>query len=164
MQEPLRNLQPEVRDLLVLSQDLAQRELRLRSHWPDYSFLVFPAAKAYEGFLKQYLYDLGLIQETQFRGKNFRIGRALNPDVPAHQRDQWWLFDDVAQRCGPAIARQLWNTWLECRNQVFHFFPHEVKPLTLSKALEKLALVESAIHLAQTCQLKSPTPSTDSRR
>ena len=42
----------------------------------DYSFLVFGVAKAYEGFLKKFLLDLGLIPTQVYQGKHFRIGRA----------------------------------------------------------------------------------------
>ena len=32
----------------------------------DYSYLVFPFSKAYEGFLKQIFLDMGLIREEDF--------------------------------------------------------------------------------------------------
>jgi len=34
----------------------------------DYSFIVFPFAKAYEGFLKKFLWDIGLITEDDYYG------------------------------------------------------------------------------------------------
>ena len=36
--------------------------------FPDYSFVVFPAAKAYEGFLKRLFLDRGFISEEDYYG------------------------------------------------------------------------------------------------
>lgn len=154
MTEALRNLQPELRQLVNLSWELTNREHRLNSHWLDYGFLLFPAAKAYEGFLKLFLLQLRLITQDQYASQRFRIGRSLNPDLVPSQRDEWWLYDDVAKTCGQAVARQLWQTWLEGRNHVFHFFPGSVKNLTLAEATKVLEMIESSIGLALQCQPK----------
>lgn len=100
----------------------------------DFSFVVFPMAKAYEGFLKKILLDLQLINHKVYYGRRFRIGRALNPDVSPNQRDQWWLFDDLSRIFNQDLAREIWQTWLECRNHVFHFFPNGEKVLSLGEA------------------------------
>ncbi|KUK79482.1 MAG: hypothetical protein XD95_0351, partial [Microgenomates bacterium 39_7] len=55
----------------------------------DYSFIVFPMSKAYEGFLKKLFFDMKLISQETYEGHRFRIGRALNPDVSPNQRDQY---------------------------------------------------------------------------
>ena len=89
----------------------------------DYSYIIFPLSKAYEGYLKQLLLDLNLINGDTFYDKHFRLGRALNPDIRQNQRDEFWLYDDVAKVCGHELSRRFWNAWLDFRNGVFHFFP-----------------------------------------
>jgi len=46
----------------------------------DYSFLVFPFAKAYEGFLKRFFLDMKLISKDEYYSDDIRIGRILNPN------------------------------------------------------------------------------------
>lgn len=118
----------------------------------DYSFVVFLASRSYEGFLKHYLKDIGLISDEIFASRRLRIGRALNPDVSMHQRDEWWLYDDLVQMCGAATARQLWETWLKCRNHVFHYFPEEPFSFDLDKAQRYLLLLLETMEQAVTCQ------------
>lgn len=107
----------------------------------DYSFIVFPMAKTYEGFLKKVLFDHSLIDKSTYEGRRFRIGRALNPDVRNHQRDQDWFYDDIARIYGAEIAREMWNTWLSCRNHVFHYWPDCEQFLTIKEARERLEMM-----------------------
>lgn len=137
--------------LLALSLDLYQRELSQKSDLEDYSFLVFPAAKAYEGFLKHYFFTQGLISKGTYEGKRFRIGRALNPDIHPKGRDEYWLYDDVSKRCGSDLALELWDTWLVCRNQVFHFFPLKDTSVSISEAQRMIEKIFSAIRITIYC-------------
>ena len=111
----------------------------------DFSFIVFPAAKAYEGFLKKVFYDLQLINKDTYEGRHFRIGRALNPDIRSHQRDEDWLYDNVEIRFGNVLARQLWDTWLLCRNHVFHYFSDCEQFLTFTEAVDRLEMIKEAM-------------------
>lgn len=120
----------------------------------DYSFILFPASKAYEGFLKKYLFNIGILNQRQYESKRFRIGRALNPDISQNHRDEHWLYDDIARRCGDDVARELWETWLKCRNRVFHYFPGQKSSLELSEVQNRLIRVISAMQLAYSCQVK----------
>lgn len=113
----------------------------------DFSFLVFPMSKAYEGFLKKVFYDLGLINKETYQGRRFRIGRALNPDVRNYQRDEDWLYDNVETRFGREAARQLWDTWLICRNRVFHYFTNEKSSLNFDEALNKIEMIVGSMKL-----------------
>jgi hypothetical protein len=117
----------------------------------DYAFIVFPMAKAYEGFLKKYFFDFQLIDKKTYFGKRFRVGRALNPDVRQHQRDKYWIFDDVVDLCGVGVARDMWETWLECRNRVFHFYPDEKGKLSIEDAEKKLAMMAETMTQAVSC-------------
>lgn len=114
----------------------------------DYSFIVFPMAKAYEGFLKRYLNRVGLISQEVYESNRFRIGRALNPDLNHNHRDEHWYYDDIESVCGKEIGREMWETWLTCRNQVFHYFPNKNHFLSQEQARQYLIkMMDSMDHL-----------------
>ena len=88
-------LEHSMRDLVDQSVILLERERGFKKIvFHDYSYVVFPAAKAYEGFIKQFLLDSGLLIASQYESRHFRIGKSLNPDLPERYRDE-----EVA-RCG----------------------------------------------------------------
>lgn len=153
-QEPwFQQLDEDHKVQVQLSFDLFERENVLQSNLADYSFIIFPAAKAYEGFLKSYFLKLGLINEQMYRGTRFRIGRALNPDIRGSQKDESWIYDDVEQWCGTSIARQLWEAWLECRNRVFHFYPERNQTISLKKSELYLIQLTEAMKAAVECKI-----------
>lgn len=128
-----------MRDLVRTSFALLEREeshLRQGSGEPmhDYSFVVFPMAKAYEGFLKKVFLDMGLINKKQFLGDRFRIGKSLNPHLPV--RYQWdWVYDRLAKYCGgEELPLFMWETWKNARNKIFHFFPDHHEFISLNTA------------------------------
>lgn len=141
------------KELVRTSLELYSREERLQSNFGDYSFVIFPMAKAFEGFLKTYFYSLGVISREVYLNKHFRVGRALNPDVRPEHRDNQWVYDRLGELCGREFTRQMWDTWLECRNQVFHYFPDNQRRLTLHDAalkIEQMAVVmEKALECTQ---------------
>lgn len=134
--------------------DLYERELELNSDLSDYSFIIFPLAKVYEGFLKVYFYNLGLIDDRTYSGTRFRVGRSLNPDISHARRDEYWIYDDVANICGKQLARQLWDTWLKCRNRIFHYFPQNNTVLTLTKVKQYMEEIVDAIDAAIACEIE----------
>ncbi len=129
----LKYLDPSQENLIKTSYYLSQQFVD-KKHIEDFSFIVFPMAKAYEGFLKKVLLDLNLISHKVYYGRRFRIGRALNPDVSLKQRDKWWLYDDLTRMLNEELAQEIWQTWLQCRNHVFHFFPDGGKALSFDEA------------------------------
>ena len=137
-------LSPWQQDLVDTSLSLSQRYDSL-ADLDDFSFIVFPMAKAYEGFLKKVLLDLNLISEKVYQSKKFRIGRSLNPDIRQNQRDQYWLYDDLRDHSNNDVARQAWDAWLKCRNRVFHFFPNGEQKLTWAEAEAKLKMMIEAM-------------------
>lgn len=147
-----QHLDPIQQRLIKQSILLFQREKRIATHYTDYSFILFPMAKAYEGFLKDFLKDQGLLSEQMYQGRRFRIGRSLNPDIRTEQRDEWWLYDDVAKVCGPAIARSLWNAWTECRNHVFHYFVGKENELTLAQVEKKMNILLNVFEDISACK------------
>ncbi|HCS78651.1 TPA: hypothetical protein DIV55_02810 [Patescibacteria group bacterium] len=100
----------------------------------DYSFLVFPFAKAYEGFLKKLFLDLGIIKRWQYEDDHFRIGKSLSPFMQKRLK-QNSVYLRLTQLTGnSAFADELWRVWREGRNQIFHYFPHNIKAITMGEA------------------------------
>jgi hypothetical protein len=124
----------------------------------DYSFVVMPAAKAYEGFVKDLLRYLKLISQKRYEGNLFRVGKALNPALSKANPERYEaLYDDLEKLSGsPEIPQLLWNTWKDCRNEVFHYFAQKDKNITLASARSKLHQVVYTIEY--TCQVFNYTP------
>lgn len=144
-------LEDEAKILVTQSVELVERERRLNSLFHDYSFVVFPMAKAYESFLKKFLYTLGLIDRAQYEHREFRIGRSLNPDIPARYQNEQWVYDTLSSACSPELGRRLWDAWLTCRNHLFHYFPEEKSNITLAQAEKLLHLMDDAMRDAFDC-------------
>ena len=108
----------------------------------DYSFMVFPAAKAYEGFLKKMFLDMNFISDEDYNGKRFRIGKALNPYLEKKYRESESVYDKIVEHCGgKELADKLWETWTLGRNSVFHWFPAEKNALSFKEAEERIDLI-----------------------
>jgi hypothetical protein len=115
----------------------------------DYSFLVFSFAKAYEGFLKKFFLDLGLIKKHDYFSDDIRIGRILNPGY-VHENVN--VFNKVCDNTpeGRNVSKQLWQTWKRGRNMVFHYFPHNFKKLTYAEAYQIVEEIINAMQMAVT--------------
>lgn len=143
-------MQQLVRTSISLSEELKPPHKQIA----DYSFLVFPMAKAYEGFLKKFLIDTNVLHAHIVDEPHFRIGRSLNPQLPHRLRDEQWVYDDLVGKCtvmgGDQLADTLWTAWTEARNGVFHYW--SVRPLNLSypqacESIERLIqAIEKAVH------------------
>ena len=108
----------------------------------DYSFIVFPAAKAYEGFLKKIFLDMGFINPDDYYGKHFRVGKALNPSLEKEIREREGVYDKIVSHCGgEELAGRMWHCWKECRNLLFHWFPNEKNAISLAEAKDKVNLI-----------------------
>ncbi len=121
----------------------------------DFSFVVFPAAKAYEGFLKKLFLELNFITEDDYYGKHFRIGKALNPSLSKEIMREG-VYDKIVKYCGgKELADILWETWKESRNLIFHWFPNEKNTITLREAGDRLAMITHAIDQSfKECKIK----------
>lgn len=147
-------LNDDLKSLIRLSVELYEREETMGYILPDYCYLVFPMAKAYEGFLKQYFRSLGLLSEKAYESKRFRVGRAMNPDIHVRHRDEYWMFDDVTQMCGREVAMEIWQTWLECRNQLFHYFPGKHTSCDLKQAKMYLTRLTDTMKQVFECKVR----------
>lgn len=132
-----------MQEMMRQSFDLLDQESAANEKYDDYSFVVFPAAKAYEGFLKKLFLDLGLINRQQYNSDHFRVGRALSPSLPKRYRSGW-VYGRLIKMCGgEEIPSEMWEVWKKGRNRTFHFFPHRLGNINLAEA--KLIVEEIAI-------------------
>src|SRR5437868_4513369 len=106
----------------------------------DYSYLVFPYAKLYEGFLKEFFVDLGIIDERDYISDHYRIGKALSPNLVRRLGNRS-AYGQVEERFGKDLATRLWHTWKNGRNMVFHYFPHNYRALSLEQAKTLITLI-----------------------
>lgn len=114
----------------------------------DYSFVVFPAAKAYEGFLKKLFLDMRFISQEDYSGKRFRVGKALNPALEKRFSDES-VYDKLTKFSGgKELANKVWEAWRRARNLTFHWFPNEKNAITLDEAKGLVSLIIDAIEEA----------------
>lgn len=137
---------------------LLDREEMSGSRFLDYGFVVFPMAKAYEGFVKKFLFEADFIDEKTYKDKHFRIGKSLNPDLPKKYQDEQWVFENVRKWCEEVgksgLARQMWQAWKRGRNRVFHYFAGKERRLSLEEARERIEAFEKAMEEAISCHNK----------
>lgn len=114
----------------------------------DYSFLVAPFAKSYEGFLKSLFLKMRLITDRSYNSDRFRVGKVLNP---ALQHKKWSVYHKLEEKgeTGKKMAEKLWQAWKHGRNLIFHYFPHNYHKLTLPEAEERINVILAVIQEAQ---------------
>lgn len=145
----------DIKELLEESILLCERVKGWDEKFHDYSFVVFPAAKAYEGFLKKLLLDLQLINWEDYKGKRFRIGKALNPALEGDARVSEGVYDQLADIGGRNFAEALWETWRTCRNLLFHWFPDEKNAIDFEEARYRVKQVVDTLDLVyKTCKME----------
>lgn len=141
----------DLRELLLESVLLVNRVGDWDEKFHDYAFVVFPAAKAYEGFLKGLFFELQFISDHDYYGKHFRVGKALNPALDPELRKKEGVYDKVVEYCGGKdLAEELWETWKYCRNLLFHWFPKEKNAIDFEEAKDKVLEVINSIDAAYT--------------
>lgn len=118
--------------------------LRQPNHVSDYSFLVSPVAKAYEGFLKDFFLGLDIIDQHTYRSDHFRVGKTLNPSLRYKRFSIFQKLSDLHQN-GEELAETLWDAWKFGRNEIFHYFPNNLKKLSRQEAEDRIGLILRAI-------------------
>lgn len=141
-------LDEPMRDLAKTANLLLEREEANGDGLHDYSFVVFPMAKAYEGFLKKLFLDLGLISKLQYQGDRFRVGKSLNPRLP--KRYQWdWVYSKLVASCGgDGVPQKMWEVWKQGRNRIFHYFPNHHEFVSLAQAKELVNSISTVMDLS----------------
>jgi hypothetical protein len=122
----------------LLNEGLFLMDDIIRDHtyqFKDYSFLVFPFAKAYEGFLKQILRDKGLISRLDYISDHLRLGKLMSPNLIGKLGDKS-LYKKIQEQYSQELADKVWNIWKNGRNQIFHYFPHNLKAISFSESKE----------------------------
>jgi len=139
-------IEKDLQGLLLEASLLIEKVSLWDEKFQDYSFIVFPAAKAYEGFLKHLFLERGFISEEDYYGKRFRVGKALNPSLEKRLRAKESVYDKIVQFSGEKdLADKMWHTWKVCRNLLFHWFPNEKNVISFKQAKEKVGLVVETI-------------------
>lgn len=141
-------LSPQQRALAGDGEFLIEDSARHPDQEPtDYSYLVFPFAKLYEGFLKDLFFDLGIISERDYYSSHYRIGKALSPNL-TRRLGKRSAYGQLSKQFGDGIAGTLWNGWKEGRNLVFHYYPHNLRALTRTEAIELVQMIVAAMEEA----------------
>ena len=149
-------LEEDLQELLRTSVLLTKKVPKWEDKFHDYSFVVFSASKAYEGFLKKLFLDMGFISKEDFDGKRFRIGKALNPSLNRRRYKGQSVYDKIVNHCGgQELADILWDVWKNCRNLLFHWFPNEKNAISFGESARKVDQVVRGIDAAfRECKLK----------
>lgn len=113
-------------------------------HINDYSFLVSPISKAYEGYLKDFFLKTHIIDRYDYESDRFRVGKTLNPSLRYRRFSIYQKLANLSEE-GEAIAEKLWNAWKYGRNEIFHYFPNNLKNLTRDEAEERITMLLDAI-------------------
>ena len=140
--QALKYLSPPQKNLLIDVQTIMSH--LQKDSINDYSFLVAPAAKAYEGYLKGFFLKVGLINQQQHDGTRFRVGKTLNPSLRFKRFSVFQKLTDVDDS-GEELAEILWDGWKFGRNEILHYFPKNLKKITLDQAKDRIALILNAI-------------------
>lgn len=137
----------DIRGLMVDGEMLLENAEEIPHKVTDYSYLVFPFAKGYEGFLKKLFLDLKMIKQDEYYGDDIRIGRILNPQYIKKTKNVFYKLVSSNGSKG-SVAQSLWKMWHEGRNQVFHYFPHNFRKLTFNEALKIIEGLLEAMNIA----------------
>jgi len=134
--------------LSTTQQDLIQEGNFLMSivkphRFKDYSFLVFPFAKVYEGYLKQLFLDVDFITHQDYISNHFRIGKYLSPHM-AHRLQEHSVFTQIRNTATIDLAKKMWNIWKQGRNEIIHYYPHNLRSVTYLEAKE---MNEDILHI-----------------
>ena len=145
---------PEIRELIEDGEIVLTfvHENKHKAEISDYSFIVFPFAKAFEGFLKKFFLDGGLITEDEYYSDEIRVGRLLNPNY----EDNTSVYNRVCDHAGGGkhVAERLWKAWKRGRNLVFHYFPHNFRKLDYDEALDVINdIINAMAEAVSVCRL-----------
>lgn len=122
------------KDLIVEGNYLMNEVIKNTSyHFKDYSFVVFPYAKAYEGFLKTLFKDNGFISHLDYISDHLRLGKLLAPFL-TEKLGERSLYTKIISATSKELADEIWDAWRLGRNQIFHYYPHNEKGITFEEA------------------------------
>src|SRR3989338_2576720 len=120
----------------LIEEGLYLKDDIVRDHafqFKDYSFLIFPFAKAYEGFLKQLFKDVKFISHLDYISDHLRLGKLMSPNLIVKLGERS-LYKKMKEAVSADFADRVWQTWKLGRNQIFHYFPHNLKAISFDEA------------------------------
>jgi hypothetical protein len=129
---------------LVADVEIILKRLQIKDPISDFSFLVSPIAKAYEGFLKDFFLKIGIINDNDYASDRFRVGKTLNPSLRYKRFSVYQKLSDFDEK-GEELAEMLWDAWKFGRNEIFHYFPENYKNLSQNEAEDRIGLLLRAI-------------------
>jgi len=145
------------KDLILEGQHLMNETIQQQDYqFKDYSFIVFPFAKAYEGFLKQLFKDNKFISHLDYISDHLRLGKLLSPNLITRLGDRS-LFQKIVKATSKEFADKIWQTWKIGRNQVFHYYPHNLKALSF---IDAQYIVNQFIQVMQEAYVKLRVPNS----
>lgn len=147
------------KDLITEGEYLIKIVGNSQEKFKDYSFLIFPYAKAYEGFLKQLFKDIKFISHLDYISDHLRLGKLLSPNLIGRLGERSLykkIRDSESLVDGNSLANRIWMAWKIGRNQIFHYFPHNLKAVTLEQAKEIITEIIATMEEAFT-KLKPQT-------
>lgn len=122
------------KDLILEGQYLMNDVIKEQAYkFKDYSFLVFPFAKSYEGFLKQLFKDNRFISHLDYISDHLRLGKLLSPNMIPNLGERS-LYLKIKTSSSQELADKIWQTWKIGRNEIFHYFPHNLKAISFQEA------------------------------
>ena len=116
-------------------------------NFDDYAFVVFPYAKAFEGFLKQLFKDTGFLTEEEYISDYLRLGKLMSPNLVGKLGDMS-LYKKLIDVGSKDLADKIWDSWRNGRNRVFHYFPHNLEAISLSEAQKKIEVMLETMEYA----------------
>jgi hypothetical protein len=131
-------------DKLVSDVEIILDRLSKENGIHDYSFVVSPMAKAYEGYLKDFFLKINIISQNEYESDRFRVGKTLNPSLRYKRFSVFQKLSDCHEK-GEELAEILWDAWKYGRNEIFHYFPNNIKHLSRQEAEERVGLLLNAI-------------------
>jgi hypothetical protein len=122
------------RDLILEGQFLMNEIVKNQAYqFKDYSFLIFPFAKAYEGYLKKLFRDLKFISHLDYISDHLRLGKLMSPNLVGKLGERS-LYKKIKEATTKELADRIWDIWRRGRNQIFHYFPHNLKAISFEEA------------------------------
>lgn len=140
-------LSPEARALARDGTHLIEDRREHAIPLSDYSYLVFPFAKLFEGFLKDLFLSLSIIDYRQYTSDHFRIGKVLSPNL-VRRLGPHSAYGQLKARFGDEFSASLWNVWKRGRNLVFHYYPHNYQSLDEREAKEVVTQIVDVMNRA----------------
>lgn len=138
------------KDLLIEGQYLMNDIIKDHAyHFKDYSFLVFPFAKAYEGYLKQLFRDIKFISHLDYISDHFRLGKMMSPNLVNKLGDRS-LYIQISNKVDKELADKIWLAWKTGRNSIFHYFPHNLKAISFLESQEIIEIILKTMEEAYT--------------